>query len=117
MTQKTIDSRKLKPGPIRHEHLPLSLVPRINHLRLTLAEAYPQSMEKWLDGFRRDAHPESEVQWWERLARCYAAYVATKDLSAEQKQAVFSVLFKLGMGFEPETLEADLVTDRDLFPF
>jgi hypothetical protein len=57
MTRKTIDPNKLKPGPIRHEQLPLSLVARINYLRVTLDEVYPQSMEKWLDGFQRDANP------------------------------------------------------------
>jgi hypothetical protein len=113
MIPKPVDPRKLKPGPIRHEELPLSLVARINHLRLTLDEAYPQSMEKWLDGFRQDAHPEDEVRWWERLARCYVAYSDTKDLNVGQKQAVFSVLFKLGMGFQTEKLEADLATLPD----
>ena len=46
-----------------------------------------QRLEKWLDEFQRDANPESEVVWWERLTRCYLAYTEPKDLSYKQKQA------------------------------
>ena len=62
MTRKRIDPAKLKRGPIRHEELPLSLVARINYLRSTLHEVHPMSIEEWLDGFRRDLNPESEVR-------------------------------------------------------
>ena len=110
MTRKSIDPHKLKPGPIRHEQLPLSLIARINHLRLTLNEVYPQSMEKWLDGFQRDTNPESEVQWWERVARCYQSYTDTKILNVEQKRAAFRILFTVAMGSQSKEAEADLAT-------
>jgi hypothetical protein len=108
MSRKRIDPAKLKPGPIRHERLPLSLVARINYLRSTLHEVHPLSMDEWLDGFQRDANPESEVIWWERLTRCYRGYSDTKDLSAEQKKALFDVVFRLGMGLDDEPLAAAL---------
>ena len=108
MTRKRIDPAKLKPGPIRHEQLPLSLVARINYLHSTLHEVFPQSMEEWLDAFRRDANPESEILWWERLTRCYRGYSNTRALSAEQKKALFSVVFKLGNGSDVEELAGDL---------
>ena len=98
MTRKQIPISQLKRGPIRHEQLSLSLTARINYLRQALDEVYPQPMEKWLDEFQRDANPESEVVWWERLTRCYLAYTEPKDLSFKQKQAAFKILFTLGMG-------------------
>jgi hypothetical protein len=108
MTRKTIRIDELKRGPIRHEQLPLSLVARINYLCGTLYEVHPQSMEKWLDGFQRDANPESEVRWWERVTRCYLAYNEAKILNVEQKRAVFRILFRVAMGSQPEALQADL---------
>lgn len=65
-------------------------------------------MEEWLDGFRRDANPESEILWWERLTRFYTGYCDTKDLNAGQKQALFRVLFKMAMGIDPQALASDL---------
>jgi hypothetical protein len=60
---------QLKPGSIRHEELAPALVARIEWLKLTLDEVYPQSMAEWLDGFQRDVNPEPEVVWWERLIK------------------------------------------------
>jgi hypothetical protein len=68
---------------------------------------YPLSIEEWLDGFQRDAHPESEVQWWERLTRIYKGYSDAKDLTFGQKQTLFRVLFKMAMGSDPQGLSGD----------
>jgi hypothetical protein len=98
----------LKPGPIRHEQLPPSLIARIEALRSTLQDVYPMSMAEWLDGFQRDAHPEPEVQWWERLARRYVEYISQKELNPPQKKSAFSVIFKLGLGASAKDLAADV---------
>jgi len=69
---------------------------------------YPQPIGEWLDGFQRDAHPEGEVQWWERLARCYMEYISQKRLNGEQRKAAFSLILKLGLGVSAKDLDADL---------
>ena len=66
-------------------------------------------MQTWMDEFRRDANPESEVLWWERLTRCYLEYTEPKDLSPEQKQAVFRILFTLGMGGGLQAVSGEFV--------
>jgi len=108
MTRKQIPLSQLKRGPIRQEQLALSLTARINYLRQALEEVYSQPIEKWLDEFQRDANPESEVVWWERLTRCYLAYTEPKDLSFEQKRAAFKILFTLGMGNDLQSVNAEL---------
>jgi hypothetical protein len=74
------------------------------------------STEEWLDGFRRDANPESEVRWWERLTRCYRGYSDTRELSSEQKKALFSVVFRLGMGSDEQALVTDLAKRAVILP-
>jgi hypothetical protein len=100
----------LKPGPIRHKQLPPSLIARIEALHSTLEEVYPQSLAEWLDGFQRDAHPEGEVQWWERLARCYVEYISRKQPNPEQRKAAFNVLCKLALGASAANLAGDLAS-------
>ena len=112
MHEKRVSPNDLKPGPIRHEQLSPSLIARIEYLRSTLEEVYPQSMAAWLDGFQRDAHPEGEVLWWERLSRCYVEYTSPKELNAEQRKAAFNVICKLGLGASA----ADLVGDVSNLP-
>ena len=108
MSQQRLKPEDLKPGPIRHEQLPPSLLARVEYLRSTLEEVYPLSMAEWLDGFQRDAHPEQEVLWWERLARCYVEYTSPKELNAAQRKAAFNVICKLGLGASAGELGADL---------
>jgi hypothetical protein len=81
----------------------------LNYLQTALHEVYPQSIDVWLDEFKRDAHPDQEVVWWERLTRCYLAYTRDKELSAEQRSAAFKIIFGLCMmGTSPETVEKEL---------
>ena len=108
MPPQRIKPDKLKPGPIRHQQLPPSLIARIEYVRSTLEEVYPQSMDAWLDGFQRDAHPEGEVLWWERLARCYVEYISRKELNAAQRKSAFNVIFKLGLGASAGEIVADV---------
>ena len=106
MTEKRVKLNELKLGPIRHQQLPPSLVARIEALRLTLDEVYPQSREKWLDGFQRDMNPEPEVVWWERLAQCYLEYRRRNTLNVDQKMAAFRVVLTLALG--ASQVDADL---------
>jgi hypothetical protein len=99
---------QLKPGSIRHEELAPALVARIEWLKLTLDEVYPQSMAEWLDGFQRDVNPEPEVVWWERLAHCYVEYSQQHELTSVQKQAAFRVVIKLALGSAADQISTDL---------
>jgi hypothetical protein len=108
MSKKRVNPNDLRPGPIRHQQFPSSLIARIEYVRSTLEEVYPQSMDAWLDGFQRDIHPEQEVLWWERLARCYVEYISRKELNHEQRKSAFSVICKLGLGASAGELAADV---------
>jgi hypothetical protein len=92
---KEPNPKNVTAGPIRQPHLAPELAIRIDAIRAAVAEVCPISAEEWLDGFQRDQHPEREVVWWERLARCYSDFTAKKTLPSQQKQAAFKVIFGL----------------------
>jgi hypothetical protein len=104
---KKRNPKNLTPGPLRQPHLSPELAMRIEAVRTTLAEVCPISAEEWLDGLQRDQHPEREVVWWERVARCYADFTAEKTFPSEQKQAAFKVIFGLFGGLEAKAVVAD----------
>jgi hypothetical protein len=68
----------------------------------------PMSMGEWLDGFQRDAHPEQEVIWWERLAQCYVDFSRRKELHAQQRRRAFRVICGLALGSAVQDLKVDL---------
>ena len=108
MPSKRVRLDQLKPGPIRHPALSPLLIARIKSVRSTLDEVFFQSLEQWLDGFQRDADPESEIAWWERLARCYTGYTSKHELNLKQKQAAFKVIFGLAMDSPTQDVQAGL---------
>ena len=98
----------LRPGPIRRTQLPAELVLRIDTVRAAVAEVCPLTEGEWRDAFQRDANPEHELLWWERVAACYVPLVAGRTFSPGQRQAAFNIIFGLFSGLEPAQLEADL---------
>ena len=92
-----IDPRDLKKGPIRHERLADEMVSRVRAVRAALLRVYPQTMEAWLDGFKRDTHPQKEVLWWEHLSTCFLEYFWTKCQNDEQAKTAFRLLLQIGL--------------------
>jgi len=98
------DPKKLAISPIRHKELPKDLVGRIRLIRAALWGAYSHSMEFWLDGFKRDAHPSREIAWWEHVAACYTEVAKLTQLSQEQHKYAYYVIFGLCSGLSEDEL-------------
>jgi hypothetical protein len=103
-----VDPRDLQFGPIRHETLPDELIARIRVIRAALLRVHPQSMEFWLDGFKRDVHPEKEILWWERLSASYLEYFWVKCRDEKQAKSAFRLLVHIGAGNEVLSTFEDL---------
>lgn len=95
----------LKPGPIQHSQLTADQLERIKRLRQTFADVDESSLETWIDNFKRDANPDTEIAVWERIARAYQAYCSERDLSIEAKKEVQTVLLLRSMTSEEEVLK------------
>ncbi|RXV67869.1 TIR domain-containing protein [Burkholderia stabilis] len=100
-----IDPSEVVFGPIVHDELSPSLIGRIRLIRAALWGVDTHSMKVWVDGFKRDLHPEQEVEWWEHISACYLEFSKTRKLTRKQIDAAFAALFLLGNGEEPEALE------------
>src|SRR5690606_32501771 len=81
----------LEKGPVQHETLPPEMVERIALLAETLDEVLPGTAEEWVDDFRRDEHPESELVVWECIAERYLQHIDPAD-SLPRKRDVLKVL-------------------------
>jgi hypothetical protein len=105
---RSMNPKDLRPGPIRRVQLSPELVLRIDTVRAALAEVCALTEAEWRDAFQRDANPEHELLWWERVAGCYQPLVARRAFSLDQRQAAFNVIFGLFSGLEAAQLQADL---------
>ena len=105
---------QLEKGPIRHESLPPDLAERIESIAEIFFDVLPGTPEEWIDDFRRDEHPETELAVWERLAESYLRSADPAD-PVERKRDVLKVLLSCAnnspqvtaLTAEAETLDHD----------
>jgi hypothetical protein len=87
-----LDPAKLEPGPIVHATLKDSQVERIKTLQRTFADVDPTPVEKWVEDFQRDQHPEREIRIYEAMANAYRGYCEGRTLSPRARKDVYSVV-------------------------
>src|SRR5262249_26053163 len=99
---------------IKHRSLSDEQRRRVARLREVLAEAYPMTMEGWIDGFLRDADPESEIRIIEACAVAYQRLTAQARLSPEEKTHLYSVVCAISAGVSGSQLATALPADKGL---
>jgi hypothetical protein len=99
-----VEPSQLQPGPIRHEELSPDLVARITKLHDTFQEVDPTPVSKWIDDFKRDQHPEREIEIYEGMARAYAAFCRGRALSVDAKREVYGVVIQRSAAQDDDVL-------------
>jgi hypothetical protein len=89
--------------PIRHQKLPPDLEERIRKFEPVFEEVYPKSHEEWLEGFKCDINPQSEVRLWEAMAYAYQTFLRNRSFSRPARKEIFGLLVTAGGTIE-ETL-------------
>ena len=100
-----VDPSTIQPGPIRRDTLNDEQMARIRALQTVFVEVDGQTVEQWVDNFKRDADPDKELRVWERMAKAYRAYCDGKQLSATAKKDVYRIVLLRSMAPEHEVLD------------
>ena len=100
------DLSKFKLGTHQHIALTESLTERIKAFKKVLHEVEPSSIEKTIDDFMRDHHPEREIAVWEKIAERYQKKVNQK-MTSEQKKELYAELLVQSMKEDPITATFD----------
>jgi hypothetical protein len=104
-------------GSLKHKSLSTDQLRRVARLREVLSEAYPMTMEAWIDGFLRDLDPEREIRILEAIAAVYARLTAETNLSTEDKQRLYDVLCLISAGVTTPELTSLISRDKGLPEF
>jgi len=87
-----VEPSSIQPGPIRHDRLDDALVARIRAFEPVLADIYPMTHEKWVEGFQRDLNPESEIAIWESIAAAWQRVPTLGTLTLDERKEAFGIL-------------------------
>src|SRR5215831_9944280 len=90
--RRSLESRGIRFGPIRHTVLRPELIDRIRLLEEVFADVYPISHQEWLDGFQRDQSPEKQIAIWEKMASAYSTILSQNEIGAEGHKEAFILL-------------------------
>jgi len=91
----------------------LRAIERIKAFKQILGNVDGASLEKTIDNFKRDAHPESELVIWERIASTFQTFLAhnpTTDPAVRKE--ILAVLIGASMGAEDHSNIKHLSDDQ-----
>jgi len=73
-------------------------IERIRAFKEILSEHDPTSLSKAIDNFRRDDHPEPQIQIWEAMAAAYRAELRDRPSAEEpERKLVFRALLRAAL--------------------
>ena len=100
-----VDPATMHRGPIRRDSLTPAQMERVRKLQSVFVEVDGQSLEQWVDSFKRDSDPDRELDIWERMAKAYTAYCSKRTLSPEARKEVYEVVLLRSMAPEKDVLD------------
>ena len=69
-----IDPNQIRPGPIRHQSLPLDLLHQIKEVFDMVGPFIGKTLEQFEINFMRDSDPASEVVVWQSIVAAWQMY-------------------------------------------
>jgi len=114
ITNEQGEKEPLHRGPLQHDRLSPDQLRRIGRLRDVLVDAYPMTLDGWIDGFMRDSNPESEIRIIEACASVYHRLCNGASLSPAEKKRIYSILCALSAGADGPELQAALPAGKGL---
>jgi hypothetical protein len=102
-------------APRWRDSLPPEQVERVARLREVLAEAFPMTMEGWIDSLLRDIDPEAEIRCLEACAAVYGRLAAAApDLTVPEKKLVYAAICRISSGSLPPESVADVLRNAGI---
>src|SRR5687767_2424991 len=105
-----LNSKDISLGPIRHDSLTADQLNKVQRIQMTFAEVFPASLEETITNFKRDQHPDKEIEIWLNMAAAYEKFISKDPLadSAKKKDTFRLLLLRSMMTNEEAIKEAQI---------
>lgn len=91
-----INADTIKPNEIVSV-LTLEQIEKIKTIHTTFAEVEKSSLEQTITDFKKDLHPEDEIEIWMHMAKAYKGYLSKNKKNLEEKKEVFKLILSRSM--------------------
>ncbi|MFN7289881.1 MAG: hypothetical protein ACK5YR_09105 [Pirellula sp.] len=103
-TVRWVDPKEIHQGPVQRDSLTDEQTERIKVLQQTFVEIDGQTIDQWIDSFKRDLNPDKELAIWERMARAYTAFCHSRELSLDEKKEAYKIVLLRSMASPEDVL-------------
>ncbi|TDW52041.1 poly(ADP-ribose)glycohydrolase PARG [Flavobacterium sp. 270] len=100
-----INPNELHINTIVHDSLTSEQIEKIKTIHNVFAEVDKSSLEQTITDFKRDLHPESEIEIWLQMANAYEGYLSKNKKNLEEKKEVFKLILSRSMQSTEETIK------------
>ena len=106
ITEQKVRLGDLQPNEIITENLTDIQLQRIANFHQILVEVDQRPLSETVDNFKRDTHPDKEIEIMEKIAGAYQAINAQMpELNMDQKKEVYNLMLLRTMMTKEEALE------------
>ena len=95
-------------GPRQHDSLTSEQLTRVARLQGGLKEAYPMTLDGWVDSFLGETYPEKEISIIESLAVIYLKLTTNTKLTLKEKKSLYSLLCAISCGVPLKDLKKEI---------
>ncbi|KRB55814.1 hypothetical protein [Flavobacterium sp. Root186] len=78
---------------------------KIKDIHEAFAEVDKSSLEQTITDFKRDLHPENEIEIWMQMAEAYKGYLSKNKKNLDEKNEVFKLILSRSMMNSEEAIE------------
>lgn len=100
---------KINPNNIKQNEVVSDLtseqIEKIKNIHATFAEVDKSSLEQTITDFKRDLHPEDEIEIWMQMAKAYKGYLSKDKKNLDEKKEVFRLILSRSMMNSEEAIE------------
>ncbi|KZS38733.1 hypothetical protein AWE51_14190 [Aquimarina aggregata] len=116
---QNIEIEKLTPESVVHEKLTEKQLGSIKRIHETFREVYPVSLEQTITNFKRDQHPDNEIEVWLAMADSYKEFSSKNrgDDQLEKRKEGFKLILMRSMMSEEEVLkqiDVKLINNKEI---
>jgi len=115
---KTANVKDLAQGPIVHDTLRPDQIEKIKVIQTTFSEVNSSSLEETITDFKRDQHPDNEIQIWLAMATAYEKFISKRtNLDLTKKKEAYGLILMRSMEDEVKAKansNLKLLTDKEV---
>ena len=102
---KEVPIEDLQLNEVVHDSLTENQLKSIQKIHSTFSEVTDSSLEETITNFKRDEHPDREIEVWLEMADAFQKFTSSKQLNSSKKKEVFSIILLRSMMTENEVKE------------